>query len=148
MADLLWRLFLSASRSRHTRSLCDWSSDVCSSDLAVRPDYFIPRAGDGVGQFLDADGRRVEQHRSLAAGEIDLDLLDTGLGGKRLVDCLLTLMAVHALDLDQEQLIISNVLSHVLLRTAAAARPAATRRGRLPCSALFALSHGAGKAPS
>src|SRR5260221_330546 len=24
------------SRRRHTRSLCDWSSDVCSSDLSVR----------------------------------------------------------------------------------------------------------------
>src|SRR5260221_1885193 len=26
--------FLFSSRRRHTRSLCDWSSDVCSSDLA------------------------------------------------------------------------------------------------------------------
>src|SRR5260221_2611714 len=25
--------FLFSSRRRHTRSLCDWSSDVCSSDL-------------------------------------------------------------------------------------------------------------------
>src|SRR5260221_7645158 len=29
-------LFFS-SRRRHTRSLCDWSSDVCSSDLTGRP---------------------------------------------------------------------------------------------------------------
>src|SRR5437588_6467631 len=29
----LFRFFFS-SRRRHTRSLCDWSSDVCSSDLA------------------------------------------------------------------------------------------------------------------
>src|SRR5476649_1848078 len=31
-----WRricLFFCSSRRRHTRSLCDWSSDVCSSDL-------------------------------------------------------------------------------------------------------------------
>ena len=29
-----WRsLFFFSSRRRHTRSLCDWSSDVCSSDL-------------------------------------------------------------------------------------------------------------------
>src|SRR5260221_9168086 len=28
-------LFFS-SRRRHTRSLCDWSSDVCSSDLCLR----------------------------------------------------------------------------------------------------------------
>src|SRR5947207_7791442 len=33
--------FFFSSRRRHTRSLCDWSSDVCSSDLnsvsAMRP---------------------------------------------------------------------------------------------------------------
>src|SRR5437588_2365073 len=28
------QLFFFSSRRRHTRSLCDWSSDVCSSDLA------------------------------------------------------------------------------------------------------------------
>src|SRR5438132_9834549 len=27
--------FFFSSRRRHTRSLCDWSSDVCSSDLMV-----------------------------------------------------------------------------------------------------------------
>src|SRR5438034_3121317 len=30
---LLFFLFFFSSRRRHTRSLCDWSSDVCSSDL-------------------------------------------------------------------------------------------------------------------
>src|SRR5947207_11732292 len=29
--------FFFSSRRRHTRSLCDWSSDVCSSDLMPRP---------------------------------------------------------------------------------------------------------------
>src|SRR5438034_11043893 len=28
-------IFFFSSRGRHTRSLCDWSSDVCSSDLAM-----------------------------------------------------------------------------------------------------------------
>src|SRR5438034_8362591 len=28
--------FFFSSRRRHTRSLCDWSSDVCSSDLVAR----------------------------------------------------------------------------------------------------------------
>src|SRR5215204_5503881 len=32
--------FLFSSRRRHTRSLCDWSSDVCSSDL-TRPGLVI-----------------------------------------------------------------------------------------------------------
>src|SRR5260221_2108539 len=27
--------FFFSSRRRHTRSLCDWSSDVCSSDLGI-----------------------------------------------------------------------------------------------------------------
>src|SRR5260221_10176243 len=35
-----WILFFFSSRRRHTRSLCDWSSDVCSSDLTP-----VPRAG-------------------------------------------------------------------------------------------------------
>src|SRR5438034_2907205 len=29
-------VFFFSSRRRHTRSLCDWSSDVCSSDLDCR----------------------------------------------------------------------------------------------------------------
>src|SRR5436190_16835893 len=39
-------LFFFSSRRRHTRSLCDWSSDVCSSDLFVSPNtgYFLIRA--------------------------------------------------------------------------------------------------------
>src|SRR5476649_88906 len=30
---MLFLFFFFSSRRRHTRSLCDWSSDVCSSDL-------------------------------------------------------------------------------------------------------------------
>src|SRR5215204_6714815 len=39
--------FFFSSRRRHTRSLCDWSSDVCSSDLRYRPGHgrtFSPAA--------------------------------------------------------------------------------------------------------
>src|SRR5438034_2935537 len=31
---LSFNVIFFSSRRRHTRSLCDWSSDVCSSDLA------------------------------------------------------------------------------------------------------------------
>src|SRR2546430_11264886 len=31
-----WRCFFFSSRRRHTRFDCDWSSDVCSSDLEER----------------------------------------------------------------------------------------------------------------
>src|SRR5438034_15245 len=30
---IFYCIFFFSSRRRHTRSLCDWSSDVCSSDL-------------------------------------------------------------------------------------------------------------------
>src|SRR5215204_7654771 len=41
-------VFFFSSRRRHTRSLCDWSSDVCPSDLLVLPDftYLRERADD------------------------------------------------------------------------------------------------------
>src|SRR5699024_11437767 len=31
------------SRRRHTRSRRDWSSDVCSSDLTILPNYDVPK---------------------------------------------------------------------------------------------------------
>src|SRR5260221_10754882 len=34
MACVIFGCFFFSSRRRHTRSLCDWSSDVCSSDLS------------------------------------------------------------------------------------------------------------------
>src|SRR5690242_21507482 len=33
----LWFFFFFSSRRRHTRLTCDWSSDVCSSDLSLDP---------------------------------------------------------------------------------------------------------------
>src|SRR5260221_5349286 len=46
MATFIFFFFFS-SRRRHTRSLCDWSSDVCSSDLAARQP---PRRAIGTGR--------------------------------------------------------------------------------------------------
>src|SRR5260221_7211738 len=46
------RFFFFSSRRRHTRSLCDWSSDVCSSDLIL----------------LQFDGLRPVQLRILVIG--------------------------------------------------------------------------------
>src|SRR4030095_11465025 len=46
---------LFSSRRRHTRSLCDWSSDVCSSDLAApatsaaTPPVVSPKAEPKIG---------------------------------------------------------------------------------------------------
>src|SRR5947207_9522816 len=36
------RWFFFSSRRRHTRSLCDWSSDVCSSDLDLSLTQGLP----------------------------------------------------------------------------------------------------------
>src|SRR6266496_2645563 len=48
----LWFVFFFSSRRRHTRSLRDWSSDVCSSDLnrngIVGQTDFDNLDGDGV----------------------------------------------------------------------------------------------------
>src|SRR5260221_13409875 len=35
-------VFFFSSRRRHTRSLCDWSSDVCSSDLGQFAEKLLP----------------------------------------------------------------------------------------------------------
>src|SRR5579859_2188406 len=42
-------VFFLSSRRRHTRFDCDWSSDVCSSDLAQAPPSPPLLAGEGVG---------------------------------------------------------------------------------------------------
>src|SRR5438034_528598 len=57
--------FFFSSRRRHTRSLCDWSSDVCSSDLSARstcarPPMFINvvvLAGLEVRRLINIGGR-------------------------------------------------------------------------------------------
>src|SRR5438477_8015712 len=36
MYIMIYSPFFFSSRRRHTRLTCDWSSDVCSSDLATR----------------------------------------------------------------------------------------------------------------
>src|SRR5690349_23399416 len=54
-------LFFFSSRRRHTRSLRDWSSDVCSSDLGIPGGTRHGRRG-GIGGGGDASGRG---HRDL-----------------------------------------------------------------------------------
>src|SRR2546430_11062887 len=49
---IILRVFCFSSRRRHTRFDCDWSSDVCSSDLGRDAD---PRLVDLEGRRLDAD---------------------------------------------------------------------------------------------
>src|SRR2546422_6110806 len=56
----LFYFFFFSSRRRHTRCSRDWSSDVCSSDLAGDPEAveLVREAGDGdvVPRDIDRDG--------------------------------------------------------------------------------------------
>src|SRR2546430_6728519 len=77
--------FFFSSRRRHTRFDCDWSSDVCSSDLDARlagedrlapPQQVAQRGqadglGDGGGQDLVA-GRRIARDQGLERGAVEL----------------------------------------------------------------------------
>src|SRR5947207_5662766 len=60
--------FFFSSRRRHTRSLCDWSSDVCSSDLlgigevdALLPQAFFEETGFLLQILNDAQLRSEER---------------------------------------------------------------------------------------
>src|SRR5882762_1324854 len=48
--------FFFSSRRRHTRFKCDWSSDVCSSDL-----HAVPVAQPGAGHLSSSGRRQGEQ---------------------------------------------------------------------------------------
>src|SRR5882672_3954289 len=56
---MLLLFFFFSSRRRHTRSLCDWSSDVCSSDLKpnVRPPLLTGKAEEAL---VAVDGQRLK----------------------------------------------------------------------------------------
>src|SRR5438034_5515221 len=58
--------FFFASRRRHTSALCDWSSDVCSSDLGL-----LPREYQEAGPWLGtgARGLRAVDRGHLARSE-------------------------------------------------------------------------------
>src|SRR5215204_6681741 len=70
---LIWSVqcvfFFFSSRRRHTRSLCDWSSDVCSSDLDQRHldagtlASMLADAKERSGQFAEEEDLEVEFER-------------------------------------------------------------------------------------
>src|SRR5260370_36952383 len=86
MVWLKWVLFFFSSRRRHTRFKCDWSSDVCSSDLqppagpSPQP-VRVPERGTnwgrviGIGLVVTAGGigvaTIVEGFYTLCAGTAD-----------------------------------------------------------------------------
>src|SRR5260221_8544368 len=61
--------FFFSSRRRHTRSLCDWSSDVCSSDLAG---LHLSRNPEGIKQVAAADRLVLTKSDLAAPGQTDI----------------------------------------------------------------------------
>src|SRR5438034_6455281 len=57
--------FFFSSRRRHTRSLCDWSSDVCSSDL---------KDGDNILLVRRAERAHTDVERAVVPEDIVLQL--------------------------------------------------------------------------
>src|SRR6266480_6947750 len=103
--------FFFSSRRRHTRLTCDWSSDVCSSDLGAEGfgafaglypldgQRFLAATTDGVGSKLVLSrraGRLRDAGRDLAAHCID-DVLTSGAEPLFLLDY----VAAHELDLER-----------------------------------------------
>src|SRR2546430_11157534 len=60
----VWHRFFFSSRRRHTRFDCDWSSDVCSSDLALYADGVRRHAPVGRATLVELlAGARVMLYR-------------------------------------------------------------------------------------
>src|SRR5256886_2380634 len=80
-------VFFFSSRRRHTRFDCDWSSDVCSSDLkptGVNPQlvWNVRRALDGEGfqhvKIVVSGGFTVEKIRQFEEQEVPVDMYGVG----------------------------------------------------------------------
>src|SRR5260221_9731802 len=73
-------LFFFSSRRRHTRSLCDWSSDVCSSDLEAFRCIKVETvpAGSKYSAIKEATGDRLNISAGWAVPQL-IEALDRGI---------------------------------------------------------------------
>src|SRR2546430_4228590 len=71
-------LIFCSSRRRHTRCACDWSSDVCSSDL-----FFVGAGGFGERQFFADDWAKRAVFEAGNEAGVDFRFLRGGDGPKR-----------------------------------------------------------------
>src|SRR2546430_7225916 len=65
---LLFFFFFFSSRRRHTRFDCDWSSDVCSSDLACQPES--AQASRAAARLRGYQGSGAHDVRDAAGGTL------------------------------------------------------------------------------
>src|SRR5476649_3077768 len=70
--------FFFSSRMRHTRSLCDWSSDVCSSDRGVRAAVVVEQVDDR-HRLVHPYDRLKRDRKSVVWGK------SVHLGGRRII---------------------------------------------------------------
>src|SRR5690242_18150863 len=54
-------IFFFSSRRRHTRLTCDWSSDVCSSDLVDGPTYDVGEKIGVVRRAIDDAVKKIDE---------------------------------------------------------------------------------------
>src|SRR2546427_1372792 len=78
--DCVGRLFFFfSSRRRHTRFDCDWSSDVCSSDLALFPEIELMKKSLGSmdgALGLEGRGQSIAEWLGTSSGDIRLYVRD------------------------------------------------------------------------
>src|SRR6202012_6216002 len=78
MPAIRWVSLFFSSKRRQTRSLCDWSSDVCSSDLVDVDADADRRAGQGGAEALADPHRRPDRKSGVEGKRGDL-------GGRRII---------------------------------------------------------------
>src|SRR2546430_8651465 len=85
MESVGWLFFFFSSRRRHTRFDCDWSSDVCSSDLAqdrnATNSIFLEGGGPGLAYSLNYE-RIFENDFGLRVGFSYLSVSGTASSGR------------------------------------------------------------------
>src|SRR5437588_9138441 len=94
IGTIIFNYFFFSSRRRHTRSLCDWSSDVCSSDLGARtldaclgsltklnyPDYEVILVDDGSTDNTQEIARRYPSVRVVRQENLGLSAARNKIG--------------------------------------------------------------------
>src|SRR5438876_11111348 len=73
MIECIHDFFFFSSRRRHTRWTGDWSSDVCSSDLATRVDFSLPRDDALEVTVWSGTDKMMTRTFSAAEGELACD---------------------------------------------------------------------------